>query len=241
MYKRQPIISYIVTATGCYATVPVTINPLPSSILGTTLICLSTTSTLSDGVPGGTWSSASSAIAAIGALTGVAQGMGVGTTTITYTIPATGCRTTTPITVQAPPVAITGTAVVCAGMTTTLNDLTAGGSWSSATPSIATIDGAGVVYGLSAGTVLMSYSLGTCNTTRLVTVNPLPAPITGLNYACAAGASTALSDATPGGTWSLSNPAIATINSSGVVTSLTVGSVTVTYTCLLYTSPSPRD
>ncbi|MFY7887118.1 MAG: Ig-like domain-containing protein, partial [Dolichospermum sp.] len=64
-----------------------------------------------------------------------------------------------------------------------------------------------------------------------VTVNPLPtvASITGLNTVCV-GSTTTLSSTTVNGVWSSSNNAIATINSSGVVTGISAGNVTITYT-----------
>ena len=37
------------------------------------------------------------------------------------------------------------------------------------------------------------------------------------------------------------NPEIATVDSNGVITGISKGSTTVEVTCLLYTSPSPRD
>ena len=90
---------------------------------------------------------------------------------------------------------ITGTGIICEGSTTTLSDAASGGTWSSISTGVATIDGAEVVTGISAGTSVISYtvsnSCGTVAATTIVTVNPLPI----------------------------------------------AGSIT----CLLYTSPSPRD
>jgi hypothetical protein len=54
-------------------------------------------------------------------------------------------------------------------------------------------------------------------------------PITGTTVVCA-GSTTALADATTGGTWSSSNPAVATVGSAtGVVTGVTAGTVSITY------------
>ncbi len=63
------------------------------------------------------------------------------------------------------------------------------------------------------------------------TVNPgvTTAPITGTLTVCT-GATTALSDATTGGTWSSSTPAVGTISASGVVTGITTGTTTISYT-----------
>ncbi|MCZ8128736.1 MAG: Ig-like domain-containing protein [Microcystis sp. LE19-114.1B] len=68
---------------------------------------------------------------------------------------------------------------------------------------------------------------------NLVTVlssgNPIVAPITGNTNVCL-GSSTQLTSATPGGTWTSSNLSIATVNATGLVTTLTTGNVTITYT-----------
>lgn len=64
-----------------------------------------------------------------------------------------------------------------------------------------------------------------------VTVNPLPtiAPITGTTTFCA-NETTQLSNTTPGGAWSSSNPAVASISGSGLVTGIAAGNTTITYT-----------
>ena len=56
-------------------------------------------------------------------------------------------------------------------------------------------------------------------------------PITGPSTLCANTGTITLADATPGGTWSSSDPTIATINpSTGVVSGIAPGSATITYT-----------
>lgn len=62
------------------------------------------------------------------------------------------------------------------------------------------------------------------------TVNPgvVTAPITGTFTVCA-GATTTLASATPGGTWSSSSTAVATVSASGVVTGIAAGTATITY------------
>lgn len=75
---------------------------------------------------------------------------------------------------------------------------------------------------------------GVCSensTTAQVTVNALPtvAAITGTTSLCS-GLTTQLSCTTPSGTWTSSVPAVATINSSGLVSGISEGSTTITYT-----------
>ncbi|WP_353088553.1 Ig-like domain-containing protein [Flavobacterium sp.] len=63
---------------------------------------------------------------------------------------------------------------------------------------------------------------------NLVTVlssgNPIVAPITGNTNVCL-GSSTQLTNATPGGTWTSSNLSIATVNATGLVTTLAAGTL----------------
>ncbi len=214
--------------TGCVATVLATVNPLPSAISGTTSVCVGLNTTLSD-AGGGTWASSNTSIATVGSGTGLVNGVVAGTATVTYTL-ATGCLTTTAVTVNALPSAITGVKTVCAGLTTTLSN-TGGGTWTSGSTSVATIGlGTGIVTGVAAGTSTVTYTAGAgCTVTTVVTVNPLPSAISGSGGVCA-GLTTTLSDA-GGGTWSSSNTGVATIgSSSGFVSGLLAGTTTITYT-----------
>ncbi len=68
-----------------------------------------------------------------------------------------------------------------------------------------------------------------------VTVNPAPqiADIAGPSSVCTgAGNAITLTDATGGGTWASSNPAAATVNSSGVVTGIASGNTIISYTVI---------
>jgi uncharacterized protein YjdB len=217
--------------TTCGTTTIVTVNPLPATITGNNNVCLGLTTTLSNTTPGGTWTSSNGTIAPIGATTGIVTGSTVGNVTITYTL-STGCLRTTGVTVNPLPTGITGTATVCSGSTTTLSDASAGGTWTSSNTGIAFIDlNSGVVTGGIAGTATITYKLPTtCITTTVVTVNPLPALITGVGTGVCLGSTITLNDATPSGTWSSSNTANAAIGSAtGIVSGLNVGTTTITY------------
>ena len=131
---------------------------------------------------------------------------------------------------------ITGTFSVCVNSTTALADATGGGTWSSSNNSIATVTSGGVVTGVSAGNVTISYSVtngNNCNTvvTAGVTVNPVPtvSAITGTPNVCV-GSTRQLSDATSGGSWMSNNTVVATVSGTGLVSGLTAGTATISYT-----------
>ncbi|NML41671.1 tandem-95 repeat protein, partial [Chitinophaga sp. G-6-1-13] len=230
-------------ANGCKSqqTTTVTVNALPvvSPITGTTSVCVGVTTTLNNTTSGGIWSSSNNAIATIDA-NGLVTGVSAGTATIAYEVTnANGCKTqqTTTATVNAPPVVspITGTTNVCVGATTNLSSATTGGVWSSSNTAVATIDANGLVTGVSAGIATITYEVTNANgcktkQTVTITVNALPvvSPITGTTDVCV-GSITPLSNTTPGGIWSSSNTAVATIDATGLVAGISAGTVTITY------------
>ena len=214
------------------ATKIITVNPLPAVITGTVTVCAGSTIVLSDASAGGHWSSSATGIATVGSGTGIVAGISAGTSKITYSSSA-GCLNPSAmitVTVNPLPVAIAGTRGVCLGLTTSLSDASAGGTWSSSNAAIGSIDVTGVVSGLSAGTVFISYTLPTsCLISAVVTVNPLPGAIGGATSLCM-GLTTPLNDPPGSGTWSSSTPGVATIGGTGVVTGIAAGTTTITYT-----------
>ncbi len=221
------IITYTI-ATGCYNTVTLTIDPLPAAIAGALSVCVGGTTTLTDASTGGTWS-VSNSNAAIGSVTGLVSGVSSGLSTITYTL-ATGCKSTASLTINPLPAAIGGTLSVCVGLTTTLTDITSGGTWSISNSNASIGSSTGLVTGITAGTSVVTYTLITgCFSTDILTINPLPALITGPSHLCV-GSSVTFTDASSGGAWSSSN-AHAIINGlSGLATGLTAGVTIITYT-----------
>lgn len=131
---------------------------------------------------------------------------------------------------------ITGsTTTVCSGSTISLADITAGGVWSSGSTGVATVTSTGVVTGVSGGTATISYTTtnicGSATATLSVTVNnsPVVAPITGTLSTCA-GSITTLSNITASGSWSSNSTTVATVNATGTVGGVAVGSTTISYT-----------
>ncbi len=234
-------ISYAVTNScgTATATKALTINAGTSAgpIGGSSALCAGTTTTLTNSATGGTWSSSNPSIASINSA-GVLRGVAAGTATITYSLTTT-CGTsvaTLPVSISATPVAgtISGAASVCESAFITLIDSAAGGTWTSSNASIATVNVVGVVTGVAAGSVTITYtaanSCGTVFTTRSMTVNPLPVAgtISGVDTICH-GTSTILRETASGGYWSSNNTTIATVGSGGVVTGVTSGTTTISY------------
>ncbi len=84
--------------------------------------------------------------------------------------------------------------------------------------------------GASSGPIRVNVPTGFAISGSSITINPSPfvTPITG-NTAVCAGSSTILSNATPGGSWSSSNPLVASVF-NGTVTGLAAGSSVISYT-----------
>jgi trimeric autotransporter adhesin len=96
------------------------------------------------------------------------SGIAAGNAVVTYTLP-NGCERTALVTVNALPANITGTPSVCEGLTTSFNNGTPGGAWTSESDLTATVSGAGVVTGVAEGSAAITYTLGTgCYRTRTV-------------------------------------------------------------------------
>ena len=159
---------------------------------------------------------------------------GATTGTITVTTPSGTGTSVSNFTVNPLPVlnAITGTTSVCIGSTTTLSNSTSGGIWNSASTGVANISSGGVVSTVSAGTSLITYTYtngngctNSVNTT--VTVNALPV-VSAASSVCIG--STIQLTPNSGGTWTSSDNAKATVDNTGLVNGVSVGSVTFTYT-----------
>jgi trimeric autotransporter adhesin len=236
---------YYSVSNACGAAIvkkPITINPIPAppAIGGPTAICLGAVATLTDGLASGSWTSSNPAVEMIDITTGIVTGVSVGNVTISYTVTnAFGCPNSVTLndTVEVVPVlpAITGTPAECAGGATILADATLGGTWSSSDLAIATVDAAGNVNGVAAGTTAITYTVinicGSTYATVVDTVYSLPtvAAISGASTVCV-GATATLSDASAGCVWSSSNTLVASVSATGVVRGVTAGSAMISAT-----------
>ncbi len=145
---------------------------------------------------------------------------------------ANGCTaaTTQIITeVELPVVSITGSDEICTGYTTMLSP-SSGGTWSGSNPSVGSVSNAGLVTGINPGTVNFVFTSTSTGCTSLATEkitvrDRIPAFFTGPSEICIGETTTVIP--TTGGFWSSSNPSVATITNSGLVTGLSVGTSTL--------------
>jgi len=196
-------------------------------------VCIGSYLYVSDSLsPGGVWSSSNPAVGSIDATSGAITGIASGTITITYTLG--GSYVTGDFTVNPSPAPISGGGVtICAGATTTLYDATPGGTWSSYYYYAATVGSAtGIVTGVAGGLANVYYTVGGCSVVTTVSVDAtstgyIPASVT----VCLTGSYTYSDSAGLGGTYSSSNPAVATIGATtGVITPVSGGTTTISYT-----------
>ena len=165
------VISYT-TALGCMTTKTLTVNS-NAPIKGDTSVCMGQTITLSDSLTGGVWSTFATNYISVGLHTGIVTGIETSTSTIRYTLP-TGCVSTVVITVK--PLYNTmpvGVPNICKnGMLQLGNGTPGGGTWSSTTVTVATIDSVtGIAHGLALGTDVITFTSSQgCITTKTVTV-----------------------------------------------------------------------
>ncbi|MFZ1703296.1 MAG: Ig-like domain-containing protein [Saprospiraceae bacterium] len=221
---------------GCLSSgsLTVTVNNKPGIVLdGPSNLCAGST-TIFLPSSGGTWTSSHPLVATI-TNGGIVTAVSSGSARFVFTNNSSGCKSDSSAiitVVERPTVSLTGPASICVGLTTIVSPST-GGTWVSNNPSIASVNNSGLVVGISAGTtsfVFTNSSTGcTSSPTSSITVFARPvAVLSGPNGICI-GATTTLTP-TSGGTWTSSNPSIATITNGGVVTALTAGLVNFSFT-----------
>ncbi|MEE9438290.1 MAG: Ig-like domain-containing protein [Saprospiraceae bacterium] len=200
---------------------------------GETELCIGETTLLTSSEPG-IWSSNNSNIASI-TIGGQVLAISSGTVEFSFISSATSCEANEKIVMTIHPspfIVFEGLSDICIGSTTTILPST-NGQWISNNPTVASIDDNGNIVGLSEGNATFTYTDGTtgCSNTSsealLVYSNPI-VTVTGLSTICI-GDFTTLSP-TSGGTWTSSDPSIASIAPNGVVTAISAGSATFVYT-----------
>jgi len=255
-------IIYTITG-GCGGTVftsfAVTINPNASiaSVTGTTPLCIAGTAIYAAnsvvlGGGAGSWSSSNTAVATVNPSSGLVTGVTAGTCNIIYTITG-GCSGTksalqsVTITPNASIGSVTGSTPLCPAATAIYSAnlvVSSGGTgaWSTSNTAIATVDAAGLVTGVSAGTCNIIYTLtggcgGTISKQQSITITPNAsiASVTGASPLCGGATANYLANTVNlggGGTgvWSSSNNATATVSTAGLVTGVAPGTCNIIYT-----------
>lgn len=200
-------------------------------------VCVGSSVTLTGTPAGGTWSRATTNVTYTtgGVVTGVSAGMSV----MNYKVASGTCGNSTnfnlPVTAPGSAAAVLGGSTLCTGATMTMTDSRSGGTWSSSNNAIATVNSAGVVTGVTAGAVSISYTYtnncGTVNPSKPIVVKGAPSPgfIAGA-ATIAVGATATLRESVTGGTWSSSTASLATISAAGLATGVAVGADTIIYT-----------
>ncbi len=240
--------------TAALATATVTVNTSPTPISGSSSVCVGAITTLSNTITGGTWTTSDFTKATIdpstGNLAGVSTlGASSSAFTVTYTLPG-GCNVSTAETVKSTPAIYTagGGGGYCAGTSAGVDIYQTGSTigisyqlQNGASPVGGPFSGTGsaIDFGIHAytpgaytivATNPTSFCTSTMSGTVAVTTNPVPAAISGPTHVCV-GSTISLTDATPGGTWSSSNSAQASVGiSTGIVSGFSAGTPTLTYT-----------
>ncbi len=105
--------------------------------------------------------------------------------------------------------------------------------WSSSDASVASVNtNTGIVTGNTPGTATITYTdTDGCSQTQTVIIKPLPV-ISGTLSVCVGSATTLTGDnpAASSNAWTTSNAAVATVNSNGLVTGVSAGTASITYT-----------
>ena len=182
---------YYTVGTGCSSTATLTVSggsgTLTDSVYGPHTVCIAGTGTYTIATTGGTWSSSNTSVATVNASTGVVTGISTGTANIIYSV-STSCggtlsnyRTIT-VTGTASAGTITGTTTVSVGANTTLSDAVFGGTWSTSSATIASINATtGVVTGVAVGTATITYSATTACGAAITTTTVTVAAFTGIS------------------------------------------------------------
>jgi gliding motility-associated-like protein len=242
------VLTYTVLGTGGCAdatavrSLTVTAPPQAAVLSGTQAICVGGTTNFTATTSGGVWSSSNLSVATVNSSSGVVIGLSAGTATISYTLTGTGGCTNVisqrTVTVTTPPNAgvLSGNQNICQGGTSQLSSTVAGGTWTSASTIVASVSTSGLVAGVGAGTSVITYSVtgtGGCSNataTSVVTVTapPVAGTLSGTQLICV-GSTANFTTTGNGGSWTSTNPSIASVSTNGLVTGLTAGTVSIVY------------
>ena len=213
-----------------YVTAPITVISIPSHITGPDSVCAGGTDTLADATGGGTWSSSTPTIAAIGSMGDITTFTAGGVVIITYSDGS--CSVTRTFTVNPNPSPIVGPTTVCKFDSIAVTDALPGGVWTSTVPGAATVgSSSGIITGRASGATDIVYTspYGCVSPPFIVNITIPALPITGPHVVCQ-GSAIVLNDLVGGGTWATSSSTAAPVSTGGVVTAILPGVVNISYT-----------
>ena len=226
------IIQYTHVATGCFVQQAVFVHQQPATPSAVSnQVCIGDFVILNPPSPaGGTWNIAPANLAEFNAGFTQITGLVAGTATVTYQLNA-HCSASFNLTVLPPALPFSYGTLLCQGATLYPTAVQPGGTWSSTNATIATVNPTtGAFTGISAGTFSLVYTLanGCSHTSAPITVEPTPT-ITG-STAVGVGLTTQLTASPLGGAWMSFNPAVASVDATGLVTGVSSGTTTIRYT-----------
>ncbi len=203
------------------------------NITGNHIICAGTTTTLTT-VPPGIWVSSHPEVAQVNN-SGVVVGISAGTATFIFIEATSGCVTNETDAVEVigkPLVQVSGDTIICNGRTTTLSPVS-GGTWISGDSDLATVSASGVVTGKAPGYVQFYFinAQTGCISDPTLPIHIKSNPVLHFDndsLICVQTTTTV----SPGinGIWVSSNPLVATITNSGLVTGVSNGISHLTFT-----------
>lgn len=226
-------ITFVQNATGCISD-PKTINVKQKptvAIVGPSYICVGNETKLSPQT-GGIWTTDNIVVASV-ENSGLVTGLSAGSAQFIF-LADNGCFSdfTPPVLVNPLPiVSLTGPNHICVQESTTLSPST-GGTWSSLSNTIATVNNQGIITGNQSGTtsfVFTSNAGCTSLPSPSVVVSARPSiSIVGPNKICIGNQTNLTSPQS--GTWISNAPNIASITTNGIITGLSSGDATFTFT-----------
>ncbi len=221
--------------TNASAPVYVMTTPDAGSITCASSVCTGATITARESVTGGTWSlSNTHATMTDSVITGATTGLD----TLSYSL-TNRCGTSSAthvISVITVPDAgtISGSTALCVGGHTTVSSTTTGGTWSlaNATATLSADTLTAIAYGTETVSYIVSNACGADTATLSIAIDsaaPVAGSIVGRPDLCV-GDTTHYTCIPSGGTWSVTNTAIGTIDASGLITVIGEGIDSVIYT-----------
>ncbi|MBK6785470.1 MAG: Ig-like domain-containing protein [Saprospiraceae bacterium] len=212
----------------------------PTSFAGPSIICKGSQTTVNPS-SGGIWISLNPSVATI-TNTGIVTSISAGAAALRFTN-TNGCVTNGNLMVSVqdkPSIILDGPNQICPATNTQFLP-SVGGTWISSNPAVATISNNGLVTGISTGTArfVFTNTLSGCSSDSSAIITVLPSSVvsvTGPNPICV-GSSTTLSPYS-GGVWVSNQPSVASVNNSGIVMGISLGSGNFYFTSLSGGCPS---